>query len=43
MTPRPTAERIFFALLILLSLAALWLAGVSPDFFTDNNVVYQGF
>jgi len=36
-------ERLVYALLIALSLAALALVAVSPSYFTETKVVYQGF
>jgi hypothetical protein len=36
-------ERFVYALLILLSLAALALVAVSPAYFAETKIVYQGF
>ena len=36
-------ERLLYALLIALSLAALYLVAVSPSYFAETRVVYQGF
>lgn len=38
-----TAERFIYALLIGLSLAALWLVANAPDSFLNVRTVYQGF
>ncbi len=43
MTPKPVIKAILFVLLIALSLVAIWLVNAAPDYFIDNNVVYQGF
>jgi hypothetical protein len=43
MTTKPVLKAVVYLLLIALSLVALWLASVSPSYFMDNNVVYQGF
>jgi hypothetical protein len=37
------AEIILYALVILLSLGALWLSVSTPSFSMDNKAVYQGF
>jgi hypothetical protein len=39
----PVIERLIFALLIILSLAALLLVLVSPAGVVNTHVVYQGF
>lgn len=43
MTPRRTIELSIYTLVIILVLIALLFAAVAPGYFTDNNVVYQGF
>lgn len=40
----PTSiERIIYALLVVLSLVAIWLATNAPSIFLNARVVYQGF
>jgi hypothetical protein len=39
----PILERVIYLLVILLSLAVLLLAAISPPGFLDLNEVYQGF
>jgi len=36
-------ERLLYVLLIALSLAALAFVAVSPSYFAETKVVYQGF
>jgi hypothetical protein len=43
MKPHPVIERLIFALLVILSLAALLLVLVSPADVVNTHVVYQGF
>jgi len=40
---KPVIEKIIYALLILLSLAALFLVLSSPSAITNARTVYQGF
>jgi len=40
---RPIFEKLTLALLVLLSLAAILLALLTPGFALDNTLVYQGF
>lgn len=37
------AERCLYALIVVLSLAALWLVFNAPSNFLNARVVYQGF
>ncbi|HTB85072.1 MAG TPA: hypothetical protein VK742_15565 [Candidatus Sulfotelmatobacter sp.] len=43
MNPKPNVELAVSILIVVLSLIALWLATVAPQYFADNQVVYQGF
>jgi hypothetical protein len=43
MKARSTIERLVYALVILLSLAALWLLANAPADFSTVHAVYQGF
>ncbi len=43
MKPQPILERFVYALVIALSLAALWLVLNAPSSFLNARVVYQGF
>ena len=40
---KPVAERILYGLIVLLSVAALWLVFNVPADFLNTRVVYQGF
>lgn len=39
----PIIERLIYGLIIVLSLAALWLVHNAPSSFLSAHVVYQGF
>lgn len=39
----PTIEHAIYALVIVLSLVAIWLVLNAPDNFLNARVVYQGF
>jgi hypothetical protein len=39
----PILKSTVFALIVILSLIALWLVAVSPASILDAHVVYQGF
>ena len=43
MISRTSLKAIIYLFVILLSLIALWLVNISPSYFIDNSVVYQGF
>jgi hypothetical protein len=43
MKPSPILEQFIYVLLIVISLAALWLVANAPVTFLDSQVVYQGF
>jgi hypothetical protein len=43
MNPRSNLELVVYFLVVVLVLAALLLVAISPDYFMDNSVVYQGF
>jgi hypothetical protein len=43
MKPPPIVERALYALVIALSLIALWLVANAPATFLNARVVYQGF
>jgi hypothetical protein len=40
---KPAAERLLYALVVALSLVALWLVFNAPANFMNARVVYQGF
>lgn len=43
MKPHPLVDRMVYALVIILSLAALWLVLNVPANFLNAHAVYQGF
>jgi hypothetical protein len=43
MKPNPVVERFLYALVVVLSLAALWLVLNAPAGFLNVRSVYQGF
>jgi hypothetical protein len=40
---KPAIERLSYALIVVLALAALWLVFNAPANFLNARVVYQGF
>jgi hypothetical protein len=40
---KPAVERFIYAVVVILSLAALWLVLNAPETFLNARVVYQGF
>jgi hypothetical protein len=40
---KPIVDRFLYALIVVLSLAALWLVFNAPSNFLNARVVYQGF
>lgn len=40
---KPNLERLIYALVIVLSLAALWLLRLAPPDLMNARVLYQGF
>jgi hypothetical protein len=40
---KPAVERFIYAVVVMLSLAALWLVLNAPETFLNVRVVYQGF
>ena len=40
---KPIVDRFLYALVVVLSLAALWLVFNAPSNFLNARVVYQGF
>jgi hypothetical protein len=43
MKPNPVIERAIYALVVIMSLVALWLVANVPANFLNARVVYQGF